>query len=1320
MPRQDSKRGQPITKSAFEAPFETHITRFGVKGVNLDAAIDQLEPNEMARLLNITVDEDFGYTSRPGLLEHATSSFGTNIHSTRRLNDTVTGNHLRLHGVDGHLATGLTGAMTQIDTGYSGDPLYMVPYHAPQNGISWMYIGDSDRMRKVRGSDGLDLPIGLPAPATAPTAVKDAEQRTVIANFTDDGTQWSSWTSNKGYLYGESGRLTATLISSTPYTTAVVNGHSGSNGVNFQVDEPEREFGYYAFWGVAHAVDLSLVGTQAASDDDYIHLWMNMSYPTMIDEFRVIFVCSDNFDATVVPGTSDTANTDFYIKAFTANDMANFVVAEGNQADAAELARIRALRETNLAEQSPWQRITSGSSREAAKREDQYLTATQQGAAAAESWKEFSTVGVPLRRGDFLRVGSTTGRDWGTITGIIMFLKTGDNSLNFAVRVSDLYMFGGYEPDTGEAEYSKYDWRYTNYDPRSGAEGNPSPIMADANHLDTMRTSVTLTPAAYGDADVRQRFYRRGGSLPTEWQFLGVNSSDGGTFNDNISDLTAAASAALEQDNYQPVPSVDENGTTLLANKLPVLWGPLDDLLFGCGDKYRPGHVYFCKRGRPDSWPADHLTEVCSPSEDLMAGCMFGGQSFVFSRERLFVLYPNFSDDTTSVTSAVTQCKKGMVNRWGLVVGIGGIYFVGEDGVYRTVGGPEEWLSKAIDPLFRGKAVRGMNPIDFTYPENIRLEIHENELFFMYRSTSSEYVTWVYNIPFGYWRPYIFGQEVNAAYSDEGGAGGRVLLLGGRNSGKLYTHEGYNDDGLAIDVSLRTGTLAFGYPREEKRLGDQFLDLDSQGVTLTLTNYLNDEQTTNLSNDLTAATGRRRAIFDNFGDTPQRVRNISTELEWSSSSAAPVVYQLGTAHIVEPDITINRVTQWDDMNHADESYLTGVTFDCDTGGEDREIIVEYDFDGVVSTAATLTVNCDGRHKVKFSWTAVQAHKVRIRPNDDCLLWILYKVDWITKEEPPRIARWDIHFENGWDQYYTGLDLFCDTNGLDKTIEVYVDGTLVKTETVNTNGRRVHHITLPWGRGHVFRFRATDDNPGLLYEYRWHLDQEPSEQTNWNQNFTVAGTEADKYLKAIVFQCDTFGANKTVTVECDGVVVETLTINSDGRRVVQRAFPQHLGRVFRIYPTDSNPGRLYSLWWVFDQEPLALDRWETQEIAAFNQWHFPIYAHICLKSTAEVTLRVIAYNQSGAATTVDYSLHSTDGDKRKIFVGLKPTKGILYKYILTSADPFWLYREETVVAVREWGTDSTTLAHIFGNDDLDQTRGMTKAELAAARSDGTAS
>jgi hypothetical protein len=388
------------------------------------------------------------------------------------------------------------------------------------------------------------------------------------------------------------------------------------------------------------------------------------------------------------------------------------------------------------------------------------------------------------------------------------------------------------------------------------------------------------------------------------------------------------------------------------------------------------------------------------------------------------------------------------------------------------------------------------------------------------------------------------------------------------------------------------------------------------------------------------------------------------------------------------------------------------------------VLIERDYNGQRTTVDTLSVTADGRHKVSFSWPAVPARMVRIHPDSEiCEFWLLYRADWIWQPEPPRVSKWDIHFENAWDQYYTGLDLYCDTAGLEKRVEVFVDEVQLTNDLAGgltywpivANGRRVVHLTLPWGRGHVFRFRAIDDNPGLLYQHRWHLQEEPSEQANWNQNFSIFGTRADKWLKAVIFECDTFGANKQVQIEVDGATVETLTVNANGRRVVQLALTvQQLGRVWRMFPVDGNPARLYTAQPIFDEEPFQLDRWETQETThGIPGWFAPLYGHLVLKSTLPVTLTLIVQR-----TTTSYVIPATGGVKSSHFQSFEAGKGVLIRYVLTSLAPFWLYREETVVVVQPWGAPSPITVHPFGSDDQDPTRPMVQAQLAAERSGGS--
>lgn len=1332
MPEQQSRRGNAITSSNFEAPFENQIVRFGTKGLNLRDALDALEG--WARHTNLDHESNGEAIVRPGQTPLMTG--GVTHHSVRKLRDEQAGTFTRIWGVDTSLYLGASGALgAAIDTGYSGDPLTLLPHRPPFSGDPWMFVADRQRMRKVRG-DGLDLPIGLPAPGAAPGVALDREYRRTIATFSvTDATAAANFT----YVAGtdENGNPT-----NLPSAISEVNIPDGSPNIYMVLDPGGADSSYDSWAGIAITRDLATLsptsgppGDRPASDDDVLHVWMKTSHPQNVEEIRIYFVCSTVFDPTVLPGTATTgtANSDAYVKGFRQNDFVQFIQANQTQIDAAETARIFAMRDRDLTDRgtkddrASWEALRAASDPSRAK--------SEQIGVGAHHWFELGTIGVSLRRGDFQRIGNSAGRDWSTITGLIIYIAAGPDALTGAVAgiglgIGGLYLTGGSGPDTVEAGAQPYDYRFTNYDPRTGAEGNGSPEMAVASGIDSKRRGIVVSPGAYGDGAVRQRIYRRGGSLVDDWYFVGMNTADGGALIDGETDDGISAAGTLPIDHFQPVPTVQEDGTTVLAQPLPVLWGPLEGMIYGCGDPYRPGHVYYSNPDAPDHWSAAGNTEVCPPSEVLMNGGLVGQQAFVFSRARLYALYPNLTGVAGAVTSAPTLCKRGLLGRWGMVVAPGGIYFVAEDGVFHTTGGPEEWISREIQPLFDGVAKNGLQPIDKTVTSAIRLTFWENKVYFGYQDVTGARQVLVYSILYQFWRHYTFGRaQAGLQGEDED-----LLIIGALNLGKSYTLDGLTDDGAAIAWTIRTGAISGGV-REEKLFGDAFLDLDRAGESIVSQHFLNEETVSNLTQTIAADAGRRRYILDAFGVGPQKAHSLSWELRGAASVGKPVLYQAGVAITMQPDLTNRRVTNWDDLGSADETYVTGITLDADTFGQDKQVIIERDFDGVRTTVATFTINCNGRHKRTFSWAAVQAKQVRIRPDSEvCEFWLLYRADWIFQPEPPRIAKWDVHFENDWDQYYTGLDLYCDTNGLEKRIEVYVDGVQLQNTLaglsywpITTTGRQVRHLTLPWGRGHVFHFIAIDDNPGLLYSHRWHTNPEPSEQANWNQNFSIYGTRADKWLKAIIFECDTFGQNKQVQVEVDGAIVETLTVNANGRRVVQIALTvQQLGRVWRMFPVDGNPGRLYTAQPVFDEEPFKLDRWETQETNhGIPGWFTLTYGNLVLKSARPVTLTTIMqHNQPRVGsqpnrTTKTYTIPATGGVKASYYQPFEAGKGVLVRYILTSEEPFWLYRDELTIFVQPWGAESPIVVKPFGNDDQDPSRTMMSAVAAAEQAGGMA-
>lgn len=1327
MPEQQSERALAITSSNFEQPFETAIWPFGVGGLDLNSQLDAIPVGKYSRLSNLFHTDDRALTVRPGL----TQFFASSTHSVLRMNDPVNSTYTRVWGSGQTLCVGQS-SLTVVDAGpYSGDPLSLCLHRTKISGDPWTFVGDRVRMRKVR-SDGLDLPIGLPASGTDAGVSLGTLRELTIADYTG-ATAIGNWTNNAGYTRDDPPQPMP-----LPEMIAVLD-PDGNNAISFgAIADGFPPKGYYQFWGCPAAMDLSFFpidGTRV-TDDDYIHLWINMSHVDLIDEFRLYLVCSGSFSPNVVPGISDAggANADAYLKTFSASDFAKYISAIQSQTDAAEQARIRSLRDEDLrARGIDLTAKRKGGFAAAAKRnilrkiaeQDVARRVTKQSAAANDQWQEFGTIGIPLRRGDFQRIGGTENRDWSTITGIIVLTLAGPKAATTAVRLGSIFLRGGSGPDSGEPGAQPYDYRYTHYDPRTGAEGNPSDEMIEADYIDSLRQPIVISCAAYGDADVRQRFYRRGGSSIADWHFLGVNASDGGDYTDEATDDTAEAGATLELDHFEAVPSVDADGNAVLAQPCHTIFGPSQEQLFALGDSLRPGHLYYCIPGEPDHWPDDFVWEVCAAGEELLAGLMFADRPFCFSRARLYAVYQNLGQ-TVSVTSTPTACKRGIVSRTAYAVGVGGIFGVAPDGIFVTTGGAETIITEDIQRIFYGETVNGYLPVDFAFPDRIRLSVIQDWLYFLYQDTNGDRQCLVYAIREKSWLPYDFAPDLNYLQADEASPT-TVILAGG--TAKTYTHEGTSDDGTAISWRLRTGCWDLDKPRQDKLLGDQILDADFEGYTdIALQNRLNNEAVTNTAQGMDTAAGRTRFILDSFGETPQRARNISVDISGSSASNAAKIFFLGQSTILEPDVTINRMTQWDDLGHADESYVTGVTFDVDTFNQTRTIIIESDFNGLINTIATLSVLTNGRRKVKFSWAAAQCHKVRIRPSDECLAWILYRADWIRLPEPPRIAGWDIHYEAKGDQYYTGLDIYCDTGGQEKRIAVFVDEVQLTNDLaggllywpITSVGRQWIHLTLPWGRGHVFRFRALDTNPGLLYSHRWYLDPEPSEQANWNQNFSIHGTLADKWFKGFLFEVDTFDQAKTVTIEIDGTVRETLGVRTNGRKVVHMALSQqYLGRVLRVFPTDGNPSRPYTIQPIFDVEPYELARWETQETNFDIPGFFiPIEAQITLRSTAAVTLTIYTYvNQSGTIVSDSYTIPSTSGVKDMRFVPFQPRKGVLVKFVLESTAAFHLHQEESAVLIQPFVGGDPILARPFGNDDQDRTRNMTVASLAAARSGG---
>lgn len=1322
---------QPTLDATTLPGFQTAVVQPWLAGVQLNRSVTELTLLEASRLSNF-VHSGGGLSIRPGLVSQI-AGLGGAVNSIRRLSDPQNSLTRIFWGAGtSWFRADPDGANPQaLESGFSGDPLTFVPIRKPQESGVWMLVADRFKMRKAGLATTPSRPIGVAAPIVAAVTAPATPYVVPVAAFqASDSTAAANWQGFPGV--DDTGKASG----SAP-TMADVAGTSGS-AVAFTVVPGNATAGFRSCAAVAKVLNLStFVGGPAVGDDDLFHLQLRLSDPSNIAEVRLYLVCSPLSLTGSIPGTSLTENVAAFMHAFQPSDYDSFFGVQQTGADAASTAAGNSIVGAIPLAAGRIRPPGTPSTGTAIPRAG---LPTTQAAGGANTWLEFSQIGLPLRRSDFVAIGTAgkAGTDWSTITGLYVVIWTRINR-GLTVSMDDAYFTGGAGPDTSEPGAQKYDYRYIHHDTQTGARSNGSPIQATTAWVDALRQRVTLTPTPGGNANFRQEWFRRGGSLTDNWYFVGENSSDGGLFLDLLSDADIAASDTLPTENFQPVPTVNGSGATVLGQPVPILFGPIGDGVYcALGDPFRPGHVYSCLAGNFDAWPSSgtYIVEVCSPTEELMNGCVWGGGGFVLSRERGYLIYTNPGD--VGITYSPTSCTPGLAARWAFCTGPGGIYYVARDAVRVTGGADSQILSDQIRPLFNGQTVNGRAPIDFSQPLEMRLALHDGDLWFAYMDVNGVRQKAIFSVVYKYWRfadlaPPFGTSMTGAVYSDETrnlrtGAGPNQLLLG-TGGGAIARHDGFTDLGASIFGVLRTGAWTFQTDRQDKLLGDLVVDIDPQGGSTVVRTLFNAETVISGNVAIPASTGRIMVPLQPFGPEPERARSVSIDLSLVAPAAArPVLYGLGVAVALEPEVTLQRVTTWEPLPGA-EGYLQGIRLDCDTFGVAKTILVEAEVNGVPIAVATLTVQTtqgsgpSTRHVLWFSWPAVHANLVRLRPTDENP-WTLWRADWLSTQEPARIATWDTNWESpGGDRYYTGLDLECDTFGLTKTIEVYVDQALIGTYPILATGRRYLHVTLPTGRGHLFRFVAIDAHPGLLYRHEWLTTEEPREQANWNAGYTTWSSLSDKYLKGLVLEVDTFGEIKSVNVEADGVVVQTLSVATLGRTVVNLTFPQVLGRVFRVIPSDGFPSRPYTVLPIFDEEPYALSRWETQ-LLDFDLpgagWGSVLDGDFCYRSTVVASLTIQCYNATGLLmATLSESLPSTNGEKQKVYRSFTSNKAVLFKLIFQTGDNtprLTLYQEESRLRVQQWA-GSEVFQRAFGNADTDRTRAMVNPVLAAARQGG---
>jgi hypothetical protein len=186
-----------------ETKYERDTHRLDCTGVDLNRPVDSVKQNKFPLLKNVRSYTAGQIEPRFGLTDIAQVVAGqTPVHSCRRLNDPANSTFTRVVGAGTHLAYG-QGSFTDLDSGYSGDPLALVPWKPDASPAAFMYVADRSRMRKVSSAGALHT-IGLPEPATAPAVglttvplYKEIDSFQATTGWTQGGTAGAPSTTSR-------------------------------------------------------------------------------------------------------------------------------------------------------------------------------------------------------------------------------------------------------------------------------------------------------------------------------------------------------------------------------------------------------------------------------------------------------------------------------------------------------------------------------------------------------------------------------------------------------------------------------------------------------------------------------------------------------------------------------------------------------------------------------------------------------------------------------------------------------------------------------------------------------------------------------------------------------------------------------------------------------------------------------------------------------------------------------------------------------------------------------------------------------------------
>ena len=633
---------------------EPNGTRLDFHGMSLCVPPDLLPQGKFCFAQNVRAYIKGGIVPRSPQ-DSSVANVGTAVHSLRRLNDFTPAGPSSGYILVSGAGVELFANSIVVDSGLSGNPVSLVPFRPNASVQPWMYVGDSNKMDKVR-SDGTCWKMGIAEPQTAPTVI-----------FNDSGTTTPGV---NAILYRYVYRSSDTGAMSNPSPESV----AGSNGAESSNNTVNPSSGSISYDGSQWSVVLGQLRTTGGAT----------STPQLLNP-----IIAGNFALNVPAGVNITGvqvDTNWVSQSTTGATMAKVALYYQN-------VQIGVSKSPGTVPQTSDTDAIQGSNGDL------------WGASLTPDIVNDPTFGFAIQ------ISVQTVRLFINWMKITVYYENQNSSVSATassdpqVDKIDYYRYGngldaftyvgtGPNPPSGGfvdtlnalSVADNPELQFDNYEPFPSIDLPQSGVV----NVSAGGVSGTMTVSWVSGNQFNKRW------LP------GTDINIGGTaytlYNrpQSTTSLTVILPDNLPTTLTNLVYEIPE--PALAAQPLAYLWGPTDNVnfMFAVGDPIRPGVLYWTKGNNPDSAPDTNQQDVTSPSEPLQNGKIVNGIGLVFSTERAWMIWPNFFNSLATVTGNAGSAwtLQESISTRGLFIpsalgvdGGGNVFFRAKDGIYISPGG---------------------------------------------------------------------------------------------------------------------------------------------------------------------------------------------------------------------------------------------------------------------------------------------------------------------------------------------------------------------------------------------------------------------------------------------------------------------------------------------------------------------------------------------------------------------------------------------------------------------------------------------------------